>query len=150
MPTKIYNRLWCKHCSDWKLFFKEFPNKDLKCSDCNVVHDKTLLSEIPEDKILEQRERFKEKRSYNFRRTINMISSLQYGTPGYDFSDDILESDAGLQSIEQYQKEKRDERLKEIKEDINAHKDIGRNEKCKCGSNKKYKQCCLIRIKSYN
>lgn len=170
MPTNTYHRLWCKNCVDWTLFnyciggeIENLHGKDVNdesnygqyiCKTCNQKHAKTLLSEIPEDKLKEQQKRFKEKRSEQTRNALNIFGGMStsrysgmFSAPGSVSS--INESDAGLIALEKYQKERREERIKEINADIEAHKHLGRNEKCSCGSDKKYKQCCLKRIQSY-
>jgi uncharacterized protein YecA (UPF0149 family) len=60
-----------------------------------------------------------------------------------------METDAGLLAIEKVEREKREAEQEAMRLDIEAHKGLGRNEVCKCGSGLKYKKCCLKRIQGY-
>ena len=61
MPVREYKRLWCKTCNDWELFEQHYPNwKEWFCKKCENVHEPVLISEIPEEKVLEQRKRYVE------------------------------------------------------------------------------------------
>ena len=74
MPTREYRRLWCKHCQNWELFEQHYPNwEDWFCKKCENVHEKTLLSEIPEELILEQRKRYIE---WNTKETNKLFGDL--------------------------------------------------------------------------
>ena len=145
-------RLWCKTCSDWKLFGKNI-GKELKCSTCETDHVDTLLSEIPEEKLFEQRKRYKEDKSRQFREAMGLMNFIganpRASVPGINEIDRILESDAGQITIDKIRKEQMDLAQQKAREDIAAHKHLGRNDKCTCGSEKKYKQCCLKRIQAY-
>jgi len=53
MPTRTYHRVWCSDCQEFTLHLK---HDDLfTCKDCLFVHGLSLLKDIPEEKILEQK-----------------------------------------------------------------------------------------------
>ena len=149
------HRLWCKSCNDWTIFSKNI-GEQLNCSACKTDHVDTLLSEIPEEKLIEQRLRYKTERGRQFREMINSAKSIpsinietSVALSGLLEIDRILESDAGQIAIDKIRKEQLDAANKAKKADIDAHKHLGRNDKCRCDSGKKYKNCCLSRIKAY-
>jgi len=61
----------------------------------------------------------------------------------------LIESDAGLKREEEIIKQKQEEIVKEMKEELDKFKNVGRNEICLCGSNKKYKKCCLLKHRTW-
>lgn len=151
MPQITAHRLWCKTCNDWNLFSKSFSDeeKGLKCDKCNTNHVDTILTEIPDEKITEQQERFKKQRREHFEK-----SYLEYLNPSNPFEEtigiaNVIESDAGILAIEKAAKEKRDMEKATAIDDMNNHKHLGRNDKCICNSGEKYKNCCLSRINNY-
>ena len=159
MPTTYLHRLWCKTCKDWILHKKAWKAvSPHKCKDCDAVHERILLSKIPKDKILEQRERYEESTKKDFN---NMLSGIMSGIgdkPIDLFSEDwpepiIVESDAGQKKIDEKIAEKRKkeyeqknlERQKQREEAL-KYKNLGRNDICLCGTGKKYKKCCQPKI----
>jgi hypothetical protein len=148
--TNTKYRGWCSHCNDWKLFVYDEeiwiePDDthntlaDLgivrRCETCGNVYQSTKLKDIPDEKILEQQQRYK-----SYERMWIKGSTM--------------ESDAGLLAYRQWKREqyeawekKRDE-LKEEKQVL--YKGVQRNEKCPCGSGLKYKKCCELKFKQYN
>lgn len=160
MPTTTYWRTWCKTCNDWTLHTTPFnatkdnPERDWECRECGTVFTSLMLSEIPYEKLKEQRERYKKDKTNQFG---HLFSSYMFSSKSY--MDDIFsevgsnvtikESDAGQEGIdkeiakireEEYNK-RREERLAlEIEFKKYAH--LGRNDKCACGSGLKYKKCC--------
>ncbi len=61
----------------------------------------------------------------------------------------IVECDAGQEEIDRKRKEAK-RLLQEILDDYNTnYKHLNRNDKCTCGSNKKFKQCHLIHFRQY-
>ena len=158
MPTQTYHRLWCITCKDWKLFNENFFDQIKKCSDCKTEHKPILLKEIPKEKIIEQRNRYKE---YTKK---SLDTLLGFGMRGMvinpldhlfseDFPTEIIESSAGQKKIDEKIFEKREkeyqqrrlERKKEYEEAL-KYKGLGRNSICLCGSDKKYKKCCLTKM----
>jgi hypothetical protein len=160
MPTREYKRLWCKKCSDWRLHEQNYPNTtDWFCTKCESPHEKTLLSEIPDDKILEQRKRYSEWRK---KRMDGLFGS--YLLTGFNvFSDmscrswhddSITESDAGQEKIDDDERKRkeeeriaREEKRYEKALEIKKYKGLSRNDICICGSGLKYKKCCLTKIR---
>lgn len=167
MPTytNYKYRHWCQKCNDWKIFdeentFKE--DKKLTCSECGTEHQKTLLSDIPEDKLLEQRLRYKaqQKKDLNdiyseflmggYNR--NPLAELFMETPS-SFNTRIVEADAGQKYIDEEKRRiEAEERMKRYEERQKLliwkaqYKNVNRNDVCICGSGKKYKKCCLIEV----
>ena len=157
MPTQYYHRLWCRTCSNWTLHDWWLKDDGYKCKDCETVHKPILLKEIPTEKILEQRKRYKEKEKESMG---SMGMYLLGPTPSNPFSEDwskpeIIESDAGQKNIDKIKAEEQEkkaekrrlERQKQHKEAL-KYKNLGRNDICLCGSGKKYKKCCLDKIKA--
>ena len=68
-------------------------------------------------------------------------------------SAEIIECDAGQKEIDNRKKEQREEAKRigqEILDDYNTnYKHLNRNDKCTCGSGKKFKQCHLIHFRQY-
>lgn len=162
MFTTHYSRAWCKHCNDWTLFENAKESDDYFCKDCNNVFETYLLSDVPDDKIIEQRERYIESKRKDWDETFKMLQ------PGYSemrmaidmFSPPkskivIIEADAGQKAIDKQKREererayqkKREEREKQRKE-YEAYSQLGRNDKCICGSGLKYKKCCLHKFQN--
>ena len=167
MPTRELKRLWCKKCNDWELFEQQYPNwQDWFCKKCESKKEKVLLSEIPEEKLIEQRKRYIEwnHKSVNQFMGEMMMSPEQrnlkelvhmFSPPGSDWETEIIESDAGQHAIDEAKKKKREEeRAKEteekekVKQDLLKYKGIQRNDLCACESGKKYKKCCLEKVNS--
>lgn len=160
MPVREYKRLWCKHCQNWELFEQHYPNwEDWFCKKCENVHEKTPLSEIPEEQLLEQRKRYIEWHSKEINKIFGEIMMSpedhalkefmhMFGKPGEEVI--ITESDAGQNAIDEQKRKKRAEEMakyreekERMKEYLIKYKGIQRNETCPCGSGKKYKKCCL-------
>lgn len=162
---KYYYRHWCTKCNEWTIFeekggFRE--DKVITCKTCGLEHQKVKLSEIPEEKLKEQRDRWKLQQ----RRDTNDIY-LKFVTGGFnrnplmdmltetptEFEERIVEADAGQKSIDEAKREreakerqkKYEERQKKL-EWKRQYKGLGRNDKCICGSGKKYKKCCLVKV----
>lgn len=167
MPIREYKRLWCKKCNDWELFEQQYPNpSEWFCKECESVHEKVFLSEIPEEKLIEQRERYKEKQKGSYTKYFeDIMSSPQernmkelvhmFSPPGSDWETEIIESDAGQNTIDAEKRKKRgEERVKKVEEkekvrqDLFKYKGIQRNDLCACNSGKKYKKCCLEKVDS--
>lgn len=158
-PQITKHRIWCKTCNEFKLHSRKVlfgsGEQPLICETCKTEYSEIKLSDIPDEKLKEQRERYKISR----RNDMNDIfgSYLSFGLlhafseTGYEPK--IVESDAGQNVIdEQVRKEreiKRNELLQKRNDDLELKKkfhNLGRNEKCRCGSGKKYKKCCWQKI----
>jgi uncharacterized protein YecA (UPF0149 family) len=164
MPTRELKRLWCKKCNDWELFEQQYPNwTDWFCQKCETVHEKTLLSEIPEEKLIEQRKRFIEWNQKSMNKFMGEIMRPEqrnlkelvhmFSPPGSDFETEIIESDAGQNQIDEEKRKKRAEKIQkeleekeQVKKDLIKFKGANRNDTCPCGSGIKYKKCCLNKV----
>ena len=159
MPSIEYKRVWCKKCQDWELHSHVYPNwKDWFCKVCSTKHEKVMLSEIPEEKIFEQRERYKKQKSISYNKVFDMLCNPSMYGIGGPFSEErevnITEADAGQKYIDAKHNERIKEERRKIREqkekdreEVKKYKDLGRNDFCVCGSGKKYKKCCLNKIK---
>ena len=151
MPQIIYHRLWCKVCGDWERFKPDFsaigePEKTTICVVCKTPHEKTLISDIPSEKVKAQRERYKKQKSQE----MGVITSMMAGGLGAGLDTGrIIESDAGWEAIAKARVEReRAERVRQ-KEEVSKYRHVSRNDKCICGSGLKYKKCCYNKISSY-
>ncbi len=156
MPTTYLYRLWCKECKDWTLHSKAWKENIPKCKDCDTEFSPIKLKEVPKDKLIEQRGRYKENQKKDF--SSMLMGGIMSNPLDEFFSEDfpdpiIIESDAGQKTLDKIkvQKEKvkmAKERTKRAEEYAEAlkYKNLGRNDICLCGSEKKYKKCCLPKI----
>jgi len=166
MPTTHKYRVWCKTCNDFILHTKK-EEEDLKCGDCDTVYTEIFLKDIPEDKIIEQRVRYKDQKRAKLNETMRMFMESaesrkvkemmhMFSPPGSSYEKEIYESDAGQKTIDEENAKIREAQLEEEKrikdeqkEEAAKYKGLGRNDICVCGSGLKYKKCCLIKIESY-
>jgi len=155
MPTITYHRFWCKHCNDWTLFHRaSFSDTTMNCNVCNYPQERVMSSDIPREKILEQRKRYKESETKSLFSS-GLIGAFFNPRPDNLFSEkypepEIVEHDAGQKAID---KEGRERRMKEYehekKEQAELQAKFGnlrRNDKCGCGSGKKFKKCCQLKM----
>lgn len=166
MPTRTFNREWCKFCKEWELFDKRILKKDdgklfdgpLTCRNCKNEYEETLLKDIPKEKIIEQRERYKKYEENNLNSVFMMmarggLSNVGGMNESWPDDTDIIENDAGQYMIDKKNKEIRDEKInkllnkrqKDLELKAKYHK-LGRNDLCICNSGKKYKRCCWNKI----
>lgn len=159
MPQRTLYRQWCKTCNEFELHIeKEFLKKDLACMECKTEYTDIKLKDIPLEKRKEQRKRYNNSKDTG----LSILFGSYLGSAGYPFSgmfdepgsnDEIRESDAGQRAIDEYDKKQRDiayekrriRRKEEVELKKSFHK-LGRNDKCLCGSDKKYKKCCWTKI----
>lgn len=154
MTERLY-RIWCKSCNDWTIHYEKVMDVVKTCKECGTEYSSITLREIPKEKLEEQRARYKRQKKENFNR---MFGGYVFG--GFDMlskmagNEEIIESDAGQRRIdedeEKIRKEKAQERerIKEEKrEEDEKYKNLGRNDVCICGSGKKYKKCCLEKVR---
>mgnify|MGYP001769338560 CR=1 FL=1 len=165
MPIRTFNRVWCKECNDFSLHRRDKENKEnLVCMSCGTVYTEVLLKDIPEEKILEQRQRYKryqEDRLMDVYREMGLSSGERsikeflhmMSSPGDYDKDEIIESDAGQKLIDQQEREERNKKYEEwkIEQEKNSelkkqYKNLGRNDLCLCGSGKKFKHCCWDKL----
>jgi len=144
MPRINFHRNWCKTCNDWTWHF--YPYKeDLRCRDCKTIWSSITYGELPEGKVEEQRERYKQERSRKFKSLLGMCLSLG-NSINLDNSNEYEEHDAGQEEIDKKRAEreialKNKERV-ERKEYEDKFGKAERNAPCPCGSGKKFKKCC--------
>ncbi len=152
MPTQpskpSLKRFWCVVCQEWELFDKDFSFNEvlppLFCTKCKTPIDENVtLGDIPKDKILEQRQRYKE-----YRKNSNIMKLGLYMYLGvHNISDlserkrKIIEHDAGLLAIEKERSRIEKERRQELYAERAKYAKVQRNQICPCGSGKKFKHC---------
>ena len=167
-PVPTYFRTWCVKCKSYELHRVNTTlntaldnKKDMypyQCLECECDYKQTLFADIPEEEILAQRQRYKDVRRKQWS---EWLKTGGYGYNMFDqlFSEEfptkVIEDDAGQKAIDQVIKEERNKRLEaerliraenaaEVLKYINSR----RNSKCVCGSGKKYKKCCQVRIEN--
>ena len=155
-PRITKHRIWCKTCNEFELHSKpDIYSKKLICDKCETEYSEIKLRDIPEEKLIEQRERYREQQGNAMNNLFGSYLSigLLQAFSETDYSPEIEESDAGQNEIDEYKRELAAEkwRQRKIKEDENLKlkkkfHNLGRNEKCLCGSGKKYKKCCWTKI----
>lgn len=162
MPTRVYQRIWCKKCNEFQLHRRK--DDSLVCETCDTVYTDVYLKDIPKEHLIEQRKRYTESQTNRFndvymglfksseQRQMEQLAHM-FSEPGDDV--EIIESDAGQKSIDDAKREKarkkREEwRIKreEEKKLQKEYQGLGRNDKCLCGSNLKYKNCCWQKVQS--
>lgn len=152
MPTlKPKHRTYCKTCDNFTIHSSEYI-----CETCNTEFTSYFPSEVKEELILEQRERYRRQRT---NKTSSLYQKFLLGTgiQGIMELEDkfsqtaIIECDAGQKEIDEKKKqliEQEKQRIQLIKEEYETnYKQLGRNDKCSCGSGKKFKRCHLIEFK---
>lgn len=157
-------RKYCKNCNDYTIhdivFVDEFKHelyskvkfnedeKHVDICDCGYQYQPTQLSEIEDEKIKKQRSRYKRQSQEQFAKAYGMyINFTLTTTPSLGLetknTSKIIEDDAGLKE-EREQEMRKEEEIKRNKEVVlEKYKNVGRNDKCLCGSGLKYKNCCL-------
>lgn len=150
MPIIYKYRVWCKTCNDFTLHYEpQFGEHGKKCLICKTEHMPTPISEIPKEKVIEQRKRYKEQKARRIR-SLYTDFIMGYGAKTL-FSEnpqiEIIESDCGQKAIDEAEANERELKYQQkqaLKLEIKQKfKGLGRNDKCACGSNIKYKNCCL-------
>lgn len=147
MPNfqKVYFRTWCKTCNDWELFYTPHflgePDGETTCKQCSKPIENITLGEIPKEKILEQRKRYKEQKSRNFREMLSVFALGGFGG-AIGGGTRIVENDAGQKLIDEERVKREAEERETFRVESLKYVNLGRNEKCKCGSELKYKKCC--------
>lgn len=146
MPTKTYKRIFCTHCQNYELFYKALGEDASKCQTCSNDFVPYYDADVPKEKLLEQRERYKEYKSKQFNSVMGMLSSYSLGQSSPNV--EVDEDDAGYEDILKERNRQYEEKRKHKQEQQEMYKDAERNKPCLCGSGQKYKKCCYIRIKS--
>jgi len=143
------HRTYCKTCQDFTIHSWQ-SNKDLNCIECGTKETGYNLNDINPEILNRQRARYNDMQKRNYFKFVVMTQN-PYGSI---FSNDrsigyeVIEDAAGQDKIDDAKKQQRKEleqKAQEILEDYNDnYKKLGRNDKCSCGSEKKFKQCHLI------
>ena len=112
MPTRIYQRIWCKKCNEFELHSRK--GDDLICESCGTTYTDVYLKDIPEEHLIEQRKRYTESQSNRFndiymqifkspeQRQMEQFAEM-FSEPGSDV--EVIESDAGQKSIDDTKRE---------------------------------------------
>ncbi len=160
MPTINYHRTWCKTCNDWTLHHHGFQSEVSSCKICKTEWTEITLGEIPKEKVIEQRERYKDSKKKSvgvlgayFRAAANNYEGLDMRPPGSDVK--ITEEDAGQELLNEKRVAMLDARMaeetekqKKLQQEYISFKSLGRNDICLCGSGKKYKKCCMKKFEN--
>jgi preprotein translocase subunit SecA len=127
------------------------------CDTCGNEYVPYSLSEVPEEKILEQRERYRQMKKTEF---IKMLSAYQDMSKSNILADmfrevsdrpvgyTVKEDDAGQEAIDAAERADREAKRREEIEFKEQYRGAQRNDKCRCGSGNKYKKCCLPKVDS--
>lgn len=167
MPNHIkYKfRQYCKTCEDFTIHDRVYIDEQKHdkfnsikfigdntfesiCDTCSTQYTHIDPSDIEESKIQLQRNRFKSKRKSDFEESLKYLSNPlndimdMFKAPGITELK-IIEDDAGLEDEELLQRKIKKEQNAIILAEIERFKNVGRNDKCLCGSGKKYKKCCI-------
>ena len=157
MPSIRKVRTWCKTCQDfvlhtWTIFSEE---KELLCDCCKTKDSGYSFSEVPEDKLLEQRARYKKKELNEVLGLYGNFLSGNLGISNTSFNNwhdnvQISECDAGQKKIDEIAEidekiKKLDKKKEELKlvDKFKPYKNLSRNDQCLCQSGKKFKNCCI-------
>ena len=160
MPDIPLYREWCASCQDYTEHDTKFPSSEnnMKCVDCDTECKEVALSDIPIEKVEEQRKRYKMAEEEQ----ISMIGKLFSHHPTLlsmsMFSAipnrRIIETDAGQKDIDaeniRINLQKSKKRAEQREKDLEAAKKfekLNRNDPCACGSGIKYKKCCLNKVR---
>lgn len=158
-PVNNQYRTWCKTCKEWMVHQRK--EDDLLCLECGTKFTEILLSKIPTEQIQEQRIRWKHQQRTDSESLFPYImSGYMLGGVGDDMFNEnwnepkVIESDAGQKVINEKERrqrqilsEERTRKRMEREEYIKKFSGVGRNDICLCGSNKKFKKCCLAKTR---
>jgi len=157
MPTPPKkHRTYCKCCSNFTIHSWNVQ-KELECDTCNAIYTPYKPSEVKPELIKQQRDRYKQKKTKD---TLGIYGAFMTGFGmeaimgmGDFYSQNIVECDAGQDEIDRHDKQVREEAKKEAQKILNDYninyKKLGRNDKCSCGSGRKFKQCHLQHFNKY-
>lgn len=142
MNTKKLIRFWCHKCQDFTI-----QELEGKCLTCETINESYKYSDIPKDKLEIQRNKYRAAKMKSVFLPFLMLSNPDSYLPSLEFANrsTIIEDDAGQKEIDAANARKHEEWRKERdakREEYLKFKGTGRNDKCPCGSGKKYKYCC--------
>jgi transcription initiation factor TFIIIB Brf1 subunit/transcription initiation factor TFIIB len=152
--AKIYRyRKYCKTCGDYVLYKEQ--EKDLICTKCGTVHEHVELRDIPKEIKEAQRKRYADREFQKLMDVYDIFTNPNHLS--LDFMYEVYEDDAGYCRLRKINEKRKNIRKKHFNERLNKHqefvektKTLGRNDKCICGSGKKFKKCCQIKIEQEN
>ena len=150
MPTPPKkHRTYCKSCKDFTIHSRGLFEKDLSCTNCDTIETGYIISEVDPQLIKQQRARYKKSRQQKLGGLYNSFL-MGVGLQAMMELEEVLviECDAGQNRIDEKLKQirlKQIEEYRKIKEDYKLnYGSLGRNDKCSCGSGKKFKKCHLV------
>lgn len=150
MPTpRPKHRTYCKTCKDFTIH-----TEDLICQTCNTEFTSYSPSEVDNNLVEQQRERYQKQQAKD---VLGLYGAFMQGNGIEAIMSEpkvkIIECSAGQKEIDNRRKEQREEvkrKAQEILDEYNInYKHLNRNDKCTCGSGKKYKQCHLLHFRKY-
>lgn len=154
MPTpRPKHRTYCKTCRDFTVHTAEYI-----CENCNTEFTSYFPSEVDSNLVEQQRERYTKQR---LKEVLGLYGAFMQGngiqaiidSPNEFEIGKIIECDAGQKELDNRRKEQKEElkrKVQGILDDYNTnYKHLNRNDKCTCGSGKKFKQCHLTYFRNY-
>lgn len=151
MDELMFYRFYCKTCNDYVLHIRN--DSGCKCKECCTEYIPVKYKDIPEDKLLKQRERYKVYKSNQLHSMFDMYTNPLSTLFSTVFKHNVIEADAGQKSIDDAEKKERQKKYDQYDKDkadveieLEKYKDVSRNDTCICGSNRKYKKCCLTKL----
>lgn len=152
MPTpRPKHRTYCKTCNNFTIH-----SADYICETCQTEFTSYFPSEVDKDLVEKQRQRYRQQKLDNFRDLTDVYLNPpnilnQLFNPPQSIGIKVIECDAGQVEIDNKKKQIREQekqRIQNIQDDYNTnYKHLNRNDKCACGSGKKFKHCHLIEFK---
>jgi hypothetical protein len=146
MPTpKPLHRTYCKTCKNFTVHSSNYI-----CQVCETEFTPYKPSEVDSTLIEEQRKRYTKQRQGKllgvYGRFLKGVG-IQHLMDDFD-KQEVIECDAGQEQIDNLRKQAIEDakrKAQEILDDYKTnYKHLNRNDKCTCGSGKKYKQCHLL------
>ena len=135
MPQLRYIRFWCSQCQDFTLHLDT-------CTICGTQTETYKISEIPKEKLFKQQNRYL-KQKQNSVRSLVVESFFNTVNDEVGSNIQITECDAGMEKILEKRNAEYNKKENELEEERKKYSKQRRNDKCLCGSGKKYKNCHL-------
>lgn len=149
MPTKRYTRTWCNTCKEFTLHNKPFE-QEFQCKECGDKSETYKIADIPEEKYLEQIERWKNYQANKigglYTSFLNPRSSFFDSSPSIEIIEDDLGYEEKRKELYAKHAEERKAKIEEQNRLKALYKGLTRNDKCGCGSGLKFKNCCQPKI----
>jgi len=171
MPSTIKKRTWCTTCQEFELFESHLtPHETIiidsqgseikktsktTCDTCGNEYVPYSLSEVPEEKILKQRERYRQMKKTEFIKMLsayqdmsrtNILKDIMAEVSDRPVGYTVKEDDAGQEEIDAAERAAREAKKLADIEFKERFRGAQRNDKCRCGSDNKYKKCCLPKV----